>query len=470
MSHKNKLDPDHKRFEFRPGVGGFPEWGGLDLRGDASAIAANRLRVAKNIIYWQKEVIARGGQAAVTDENIGPILGIFDTSEDDNSQKIWSFPSGAYANLSSSVVSSGRGDYRGKRIVADASGTNYYTIWADQLGKGFPIKVRVEQLTKVHAGEENLIYTANGEHRVVGLTSGTDAYLPLSGGTVFGGGTLSISPANIDDYLNNFQILYATGGTVYVAITIAGATATETQFYSFTSSAATLIQTAANFFATTITNPEFAVVKYGGGADFLVIGKTASANTYLTAYIGPAFATTQDLGTIAITGAAREWRNMRGYGVVSGTNIFLAGQTLDGGNSYPAVLLIDTTTLSTQSLKEIGSAASGLYATGALLIGTDVYIPYWNGTAARVAKYTGVWTDNFGAFGGAVVDSTGQTGALAVKAADNRFYCAGQETLSRAVARSSVNDLVTDFTSYASAITAMGESQNGMTNVVALVT
>lgn len=466
MSHKNKLDPDHKRFEFRPGVGGFPEWGGLDLRGDASAIAANRLRVAKNIIFWQKEVIARGGQAAVTDENIGPILGIFDTTEDDNSQKIWSFPSGAYGNLSSAVIAAGRPDYRGKQIVADASGTNYYTIWADQLGKGFPIKVRVEQLTKVHAGEENLIYTANGQHRVVGLTSGTDAHLPLSGGTVFGGGTLSISPTEVDDYLTHFQILYATAGTVYVAITISGATATETRFYSFTSSTTTLIQTAANF----INSGEFSVVKYGGGSDFLVIGKAASANTYLTAYIGPAFATTQNLGTTAITGAAREWRNMRGYGVVSGTNIFLAGQTFDGANSYPAVLLIDTTTLSTQSLKEIGSAASGLYATGTLLIGTDVYVPYWNGTASRVAKYTGVWTDNFGAFGGAVVDSTGQTGSLAVKAADNRFYCAGQETLSRAVARGSVNDLVTDFTSYASAITAMGESQSGYTNLVTLVT
>lgn len=92
---KDKLGPGYKRFELRPGVGGFPGWGGLDLRADASAAGANALRVAKNVRYWGKRWMARGGQA-LTAAGMGGVLGIFETGDDEGggSQKLWGFPYG----------------------------------------------------------------------------------------------------------------------------------------------------------------------------------------------------------------------------------------------------------------------------------------------------------------------------------------------------------------------------------------
>jgi hypothetical protein len=96
---KDKLAPGFQRFEFRSGIGGFPGWDGLDLRTDAAAVPANKFTKAQNVRYWGGDVIARGGQAKLNSVVTGGLLGIFDTSEDEGSQKLWGFPYGDAAGL-----------------------------------------------------------------------------------------------------------------------------------------------------------------------------------------------------------------------------------------------------------------------------------------------------------------------------------------------------------------------------------
>jgi hypothetical protein len=71
------------RFEFRPGVAGFPGWEGQERDGDPCSIAPNRPRLVINGRYRNKAIESRGGQDKLNLVELSPnnIRSIFDHQE-----------------------------------------------------------------------------------------------------------------------------------------------------------------------------------------------------------------------------------------------------------------------------------------------------------------------------------------------------------------------------------------------------
>lgn len=92
---KNNIVFSFKRFEFRPNIGKFPIWGGMEREAPPGSLAANRLFLLRNTRFEDTEILARKGQEKLNDTAVdGAISAIFDTTvEDQASQKLWGFGS-----------------------------------------------------------------------------------------------------------------------------------------------------------------------------------------------------------------------------------------------------------------------------------------------------------------------------------------------------------------------------------------
>ncbi len=82
MPRKSQAQPDVPPFEYRPGVGGFPPFGGMYRRGDPSQVPVDRLHLGINI-RLASELVSRPGLAQVggTQED-ACITGMFDIADE----------------------------------------------------------------------------------------------------------------------------------------------------------------------------------------------------------------------------------------------------------------------------------------------------------------------------------------------------------------------------------------------------
>lgn len=188
---KNKLPPGFSRFEFRPGVAGFPAWSGLDLRSDASASRANAFRVAKNVRLWGDDVIARGGQEKLNTEAIGPVCGIFDTDEEaGGEQKLWGFSAPFVPN----PAFAGATWYTQSIPYGDATNGSAYLVAVGSAGGAKTI--RIFRISKPIIGETNILYVPTRSAgdpwslRAIGTSTGSESLISNLG-LSYSAGTLT---------------------------------------------------------------------------------------------------------------------------------------------------------------------------------------------------------------------------------------------------------------------------------------
>lgn len=79
---KGPRDPDHEPFEFRPGVGGFPTFGGMRKTGNPGSTPPNMFHHLKNVRIVGDEVVSRLGQTACGDLD-DPVIGLHVILEDE---------------------------------------------------------------------------------------------------------------------------------------------------------------------------------------------------------------------------------------------------------------------------------------------------------------------------------------------------------------------------------------------------
>ena len=83
MPRKNQSQPDVPPFEYRPGVGGMPAFGGMYRRGDPSQVPVDRLHLGINIRLSGGEVASRRGLTQVLGtQEAACITGMFDVADE----------------------------------------------------------------------------------------------------------------------------------------------------------------------------------------------------------------------------------------------------------------------------------------------------------------------------------------------------------------------------------------------------
>lgn len=83
--------PTSNTFCHRPGIKGFPAFGGVDRRSDPGSITPNRFYKLENVRLVGPEIVSRGGLDPLNPDNplAGGVLGVFDAEEPNQEPKIY---------------------------------------------------------------------------------------------------------------------------------------------------------------------------------------------------------------------------------------------------------------------------------------------------------------------------------------------------------------------------------------------
>lgn len=439
---KNKLPPGFSRFEFRPGVAGFPTWGGLDLRSDASASPANTFRVAKNVRLWGQEIIARGGQEKLNSVGIDSVSGVFDTEGEGSEQKLWGFPSSVFVpdpTFNSATW------YTQSIPYGDNVGGVAYLAAVGVAGSAKTI--RIFRVPKPVVGESNLLYipTHSGADpftvRAVGLTSGTEADMSTLG-LSYSAGTTTTPPGTpvaemdaswlgaISPSLWHLIVHYAENGVVWFS---AVGDSSEQRLYSVDVNTRTFTYVTSHTFSGS-TTPWMIRFFFKFGTQLFALRRTAFlGETYNLIKLpsldiiplGSNFTTTY--GGVNQLNSTAEYQS----------NLYIAGHQTTPDRS--AVAIID-------SSDNVVIQESSAYTSE--FVGLAVFNNYLHAIAGTlpVRRWDGATWTSLAAYGG----SGSLTGGMPrYFHTDNRMY--GLNDLGgvlNIVKRSGVTDLTTAFTNY----------------------
>lgn len=436
---KDKLGPGFKRFEFRPGVGGFPAWTGLDLRGDPAAIAPNALRVAKNVRFLDRDLVSRSGQA-LTAAGMGGVLGIFDSTEDGGaSGKLWGFPYGPEV-----VVT-----YTYEMQVPPVSNMGadltlgYLYGMVKTFADGIFSSMRLYRLDKTYAGVPNLYTTVSGDFIVVNLTTGASTtlvatYTPSSIGTYFANNGTLMADVPVSDIVNweGSQIQYADNGVVYFNIFYDTGTGPH-EFYRYTS-------------GTGVTDllKSYPIKMYSAnrfwkiGAQIVGLISDPSTFDVFKVYIinVPTFTGPVQINTASFLLGGSSWSTgnfpilSSGWKPVFGSNLYLPGQL--AGNSK--VIKVDSAFAQTV----IDTGASGIGANFTFTANGRIYFLYDDSGVEKVGSYDGAIFSAIGNYGAATDYSGG-----AYIHSDDRFFARATGG-AKLLIRSGVADYVTAFADF----------------------
>lgn len=169
-----------KRFEFRPGVAGFPNWQGMDKESNPASIDIYKLQHAENVRFRSDGIIARGGQSKLNASQLANSciwVGDFPLCTPYKLYLVLDGCPGKNTVLGTTLIAF---DYETspqfQRVVYQASASNVYRMapFDDVLYLGLDSELRALQLITYPYGQEAL-ETTDGvavTDRLIGTFSG----------------------------------------------------------------------------------------------------------------------------------------------------------------------------------------------------------------------------------------------------------------------------------------------------------
>lgn len=176
-----KVQPElgeKERFELRPGVGGFPNWQGMDQDSNPGSIPIFKFRRIINARFREDGILSRGGQSklntSVLDSALACVQGLFDYQAA-TPHKMYGAFDGCFGISAAAGASIGQYDWeqspRFQRVIYSSAATNNYVlaVFDGKMHVGLDSDLKALQLIVYPYGTEAL--SASGTSQDTPITS-----------------------------------------------------------------------------------------------------------------------------------------------------------------------------------------------------------------------------------------------------------------------------------------------------------